>query len=445
MGEHRGSWVLPGALALGIAVAVAGCSSPGTTAATTSSVAGTGSPTSGAGTAPSSAAPGVTATQINVGAISTLTGPIASNFESLVPGIRAYFDWINSEGGVNGRKLNLAYNLDDGGNPSQFTQLTHTLIDQDHAFAAVGIGTAFFSPNYFVSTGTPTYGYDVTENWSPAPNLFAAGGSFLCYSCGVPAWAYLIKQVKAKSVAILGYNIAASSAPCQIAANLLKGAGVNVSYVDVNIQYPGSGVSSDVQRMRQAGSDFVLSCMDVTGNIAMARAIQQYGLKVNQLWLNGNDQSTLNQYASLMKGVYFDIEHVPFASPTKYYPGLATYLSAMEKYTPKYVYDEVAIQGWQSAALFAAGVKAAGADLTQANVITQTNKITNFTAGGLIATVNWTNSHTRASPPSCSAFIQVQGTTFVPVLGQGHQVFLCFDPSVKKPVPVAPPAGTPQG
>jgi hypothetical protein len=109
-----------------------------------------------------------------VGAISTLTGPIASNFESLVPGVRAYFDWINSEGGVNGRKLNLAYNLDDGGNPSQFTQLTHALIDQDHAFAAVGIGTAFFSPNYFVSTGTPAHGYDVTDNWSPAPNLFAA-------------------------------------------------------------------------------------------------------------------------------------------------------------------------------------------------------------------------------------------------------------------------------
>ena len=31
-------------------------------------------------------------------------------------------------------KLNLAYDLDDGGQPSQFTQDTHTLIDQDHAF-----------------------------------------------------------------------------------------------------------------------------------------------------------------------------------------------------------------------------------------------------------------------------------------------------------------------
>jgi len=166
-------------------------------------------------------------------------------------------------------------------------------------------------------------------------------------------------------------------------------------------------------------------------------------LKVTQLWLNGNDQSTLNHYAGLMAGVYFNIFHVPFSASTKYYPGLNTYLSAMKRYAPNYVYDEVAIQGWQSAALFAAGVKAAGKTLTQANVVAQTNKITSFTANGLTAPVNWVNAHFRPTYPSCSAFIRVQGTKFVSVLGHGHQVFLCFGPSVKNPVPVTPPAGTP--
>jgi hypothetical protein len=41
----------------------------------------------------------------------------------------------------------------------------------------------------------------------------------------------------------------------------------------------------------------------------------------------------------------------------------------MKKYEPKYVTDEVAIQGWESAALFVQGVKMAGKNLTQANVI----------------------------------------------------------------------------
>ena len=84
-----------------------------------------------------------------------------------------------------------------------------------------------------------------------------------------------------------------------------------------------------------------------------------------------------------MQGVYFATSHVPFTAPTRLYPGLSVYLQQMKKYEPNYVYDEVAIQGWESAALFAQGVKMAGNNLTWANVVKQTNTITAFTAGGL--------------------------------------------------------------
>ena len=69
----------------------------------------------GAGTAPTAGAPGVTVNSITVGTISTQTGPIASNFSSLIYGEKAYFDYINARGGVNGRKINYRYALDDGG------------------------------------------------------------------------------------------------------------------------------------------------------------------------------------------------------------------------------------------------------------------------------------------------------------------------------------------
>ena len=81
-------------------------------------------------------APGVSATQINVGAISSLSGPLAGFFGGLAPGMIAYFNTLNAKGGVNGRKIVLTNNLDDGGSPTQFTQDVHTLIDQDHVFAA---------------------------------------------------------------------------------------------------------------------------------------------------------------------------------------------------------------------------------------------------------------------------------------------------------------------
>ena len=126
-------------------------------------------------------APGVTSNSITVGTISTQTGTLASNFSSLIYGERAYYNYINAQGGVNGRKINYKYALDDGGNPTTFNQLANTLINQDHVFAVTGVATAFFSPNLFVESGIPTYGYNVTGNWAGPTNLFAAGGSVQYY------------------------------------------------------------------------------------------------------------------------------------------------------------------------------------------------------------------------------------------------------------------------
>jgi ABC-type branched-subunit amino acid transport system substrate-binding protein len=398
----------------------------------------------GAGAATAAPQPGVTSNSITVGTISTQTGPISSNFSSLIYGEEAYFKYINAQGGINGRQINLKYTLDDGGNPSQFTQLANTLINQDHVFAVTGVATAFFTPNIFVESKTPTYGYNVTANWSPAPNLFAAGGSVQYLPAGAPGDAYVTRATKANKVGFLAYGIASSAAACQAGAAGMQKAGMDIAYTDYKVAYPGTTVASDVQRMKQAGVNMVISCMDVQGNITMARAIQQYGLKTSQLWLNGNDQGTLDQNQSLMQNIYFYIAHVPFSAPQSEYPGLKTYLSVMNKYEPKYALDEVAIQGWESAALFAAGVKAAGNNLTQANVIALTNKMTAFTAGGLTTPTNWTTGHTGNSPPYCGAYIQVKGDKFVPALNTGKSVFNCFGSINAKKGPVTPlPPGTP--
>ena len=416
----------------------------GSGSSSTSTTAGSSGP---AGTAAPSNAPGVTPTEIDVGSISTLTGPIASNFESLVPGVQAYFDYINAQGGVNGRKLVLAHNLDDGGNPSQFNQLANTLINQDHVFAVVGVATAFFSPNLFLETGTPVYGYNVTGNWTPGQNLFAAGGSIQYYPGGEPENNWFMQQVHATNVGIVALGVAASQDSCKAFAGGLPSAGFKVGYQDLNVAY-GGDPSPDVQRMQQAGVDAILTCMDVNSNIAMARAIKQYGYNVKQLWLNGNDQPTLDQYQSIMQNVWFSIAHVPFSYATtaaSKYPGLVAYLNAMKKYEPKFVYDEVALQGWESASLFAQGVKAAGSNLTQANVVAVTNQITNFTAGGLATPVNWTEEHdvTKVHPPFCNAFIQVKGDAFVPAFDQNNQSFHCFSADIAHPTVVTPPPGTP--
>ena len=79
----------------------------------------------------------------------------------------------------------------------------------------------------------------------------------------------------------------------------------------------------------------------------------------------------------------------------------------MNKYEPAYTYNGVAVQGWQSAALLADAIKAAGNNLTQANIINITNHFTANNSGGLSTVTNWTTAHTTTTYPTCTAFVKV--------------------------------------
>jgi ABC-type branched-subunit amino acid transport system substrate-binding protein len=225
----------------------------------------------------------------------------------------------------------------------------------------------------------------------------------------------------------------------------LKMGGYAQAYTDLSVQI-GGNVAPDVQRMKASGAQLIMSCMDVNGNISLARSVQQYGLKAKQFWFNGSDQNVIDQYHGLMQGVVFEEGHVPFTASTSYYPGLKLYLQTMKKYAPKYTYDELAAQGYAAAALFVQGVKMAGANLTQANVVHEDNLITAFNANGFYAVTNWTVAHTSAPGPFCGAYIQVRGSALVPIFTQGKNVMHCFAvkanaPPNPTPVPLTP--GTP--
>jgi ABC-type branched-subunit amino acid transport system substrate-binding protein len=277
--------------------------------------------------------------------------------------------------------------------------------------------------------------------------MFAAYGSVIDNTTAEPEDAYLAKKLHAKSVAVVAYKISASSDACNDAVLGFKKYGLNVTYTDTNIDFFNINLTPDIQRMRQQNVDFVLSCMDVNGNIDLARGMQQAGLgNANQEWFNGQDQSTINQYSSLMQHVYFGLEHVPFSAATRdkgVYPGLQNYITAMNKYEPASTYEEVALEGWLSAELFVAGVKAAGPNLTQAKVVAADNALSSFTGNGLATPVNWKTAHTIATPPYCVAYAKVIGKQLLTVIAPGHQVFTCFSRNPKQAVPISPPAGVP--
>jgi branched-chain amino acid transport system substrate-binding protein len=84
---------------------------------------------------------GVTNDRILLGQSVALTGPTAQLGIQMRNGIKAYFDYVNENGGVHGRRLELL-TLDDGYEPSRTVPNTKRLIEQDKVFALIGyVGT----------------------------------------------------------------------------------------------------------------------------------------------------------------------------------------------------------------------------------------------------------------------------------------------------------------
>lgn len=85
--------------------------------------------------------PGVTEDTIKIGSYGPLSGP-AAQWGAVLYGMEAYFKYINSQGGIHGRKIDFVYR-DDQYNPSKTPAVVRELVEKEHVFAIVGgIGTA---------------------------------------------------------------------------------------------------------------------------------------------------------------------------------------------------------------------------------------------------------------------------------------------------------------
>jgi branched-chain amino acid transport system substrate-binding protein len=95
-----------------------------------------------AGAAAQAQSQGVTRTEILVGSIQDLSGPIAAFGKQVKNGMQLRVDEINEQGGVNGRKLRLLVE-DSGYDPKKAVLAAQKLVNQDKIFIMAGhIGTA---------------------------------------------------------------------------------------------------------------------------------------------------------------------------------------------------------------------------------------------------------------------------------------------------------------
>ena len=115
---------------------------------------------------PRSNEPGLTATSIKLGITLPMTGIASPGYNKIPGAMKAYFDYVNTNGGVNGRKISLVVK-DDKYIPATAVARANELILRDRVFALVGtLGTASTKaltsstqlskrgiPSLFVNTG----------------------------------------------------------------------------------------------------------------------------------------------------------------------------------------------------------------------------------------------------------------------------------------------------
>ena len=84
---------------------------------------------------------GITDDEIRVGTWSPLTGP-AKDVSVMSQAMEAYFEYVNDEGGIHGRKLKLSVK-DDGYDPIRTPEVVKELVEGEKVFAILGgTGTA---------------------------------------------------------------------------------------------------------------------------------------------------------------------------------------------------------------------------------------------------------------------------------------------------------------
>ena len=351
-------------------------------------------------------APGVTSKTVTVGNIASLSGPIPGAFEGAPYGVEAYFAYINSKGGVNGRKL-VVTSTDDAftcqGSINQTQQL------MGNVFALVGNFSLYDSCQAQVLAkhpSVPDISYALSQQAKALPNLYSPQPSPPGSQTGPFRYLLSIHPQETKVGAMSTTGSSAYSMRQQLAA--MKSVGYKIVYTH-SVPITQADYTSDILRMRNAGVN-VLNITDLTfpGQLlAEARLQNWHPLIIDPTLYSYTELETAGPGAD---GAYIPLLEAMFLGQDRATnPAVDTFLTWINKTHPGFKPDLFTFYGWISAALFADALKAAGPNPTDSALYKQLKATNNFTAAGLVPSTDVGNK----KPPLCYLMAQAQNNTWV--------------------------------
>jgi ABC-type branched-subunit amino acid transport system substrate-binding protein len=340
--------------------------------------------------------------------------------------VQAYFEMVNDRGGIYGRELKLVEERDDQvGNNAQEVE---ALLSSD-VFAVLPVATLLFTgADALAASGTPTFGWNINAEYAGPQNLFGDRGSYICFTCPDPWLAWLAQYEERTKVAVLAYNVEQSSECAKrIPATFERWPVAEVVFQDSSLSYGTTDFSVQVSKMKDAGVDFLATCMDTNGVVNLQRELDKQGVDVVQQLPQAYNPEVLESFGELFDGSYLQPYAMPYESADPV-PALSTYLEYLDKVGG--VRDEITAAGWLNADLLYKGLVAAGPEFTQQSVIDAINQM-QWDADGMIPGVDWTIGHEEISSIACTSLVKIEDGQFVPQLQEPGKPFVCIDRSTE--------------
>jgi branched-chain amino acid transport system substrate-binding protein len=204
--------------------------------------------------------PGVTSTSVLLGGTAPLTGEAAA-FGSVAPGAKAYFDYVNAKGGINGRKISYTY-YDDAYNPAQTVQATRRLVEQDRVFAifnSVGTANNLAIRDYLNAGKIPQlYVGDGSQQIASPAKYPWTMGFLMSYRGEGSVYGRTIAKTRPKAkIAVLYENTDLGRDMLTGLTRAIAGKGPKI-VASQSYEFTGADVSSQVAMLKTSGADTLM-------------------------------------------------------------------------------------------------------------------------------------------------------------------------------------------